>query len=146
MVAFDPASGELRPFQDVMFRRRKYASPRRCATSPSACSASSCCMPTAPTSPACPIPGPAAGPPGRGRHRVSLAAAGHRRTADDERALKRVFEQAVAKGCDGLICKSLDPAASIRRVHGASSGSSSSVTTTELTDILDLVMVVDIVG
>ena len=24
MVAFDPASGELRPFQDVMFRRRKY--------------------------------------------------------------------------------------------------------------------------
>src|SRR5918993_1261329 len=24
VVAFDPASGELRPFQDVMFRRRKY--------------------------------------------------------------------------------------------------------------------------
>ena len=23
VVAFDPASGELRPFQDVMFRRRK---------------------------------------------------------------------------------------------------------------------------
>ena len=24
VVAADPASGELRPFQDVMFRRRKY--------------------------------------------------------------------------------------------------------------------------
>ena len=49
VVAFDPASGELRPFQDVMFGAASTASPRRCATSPSACSASSCCMPTAPT-------------------------------------------------------------------------------------------------
>ena len=34
VVAFDPVSGELRPFQDVMFRRRKYGITEASRTSP----------------------------------------------------------------------------------------------------------------
>ena len=79
VVAFDPASGELRPFQDVMFRRRKYGITEAVRDFP----VSLFCFELLqlrrrrrPDPPA--VPG-AALAPGRGRHRVGAGPAGHRR-------------------------------------------------------------------
>jgi DNA ligase-1 len=106
VVAFDPASGELRPFQDVMFRRRKYGITEAVSDYP----VSMFCFELlyadgkdltrlpylerrAALADAITI-----------SPRLRLATA---ERVDDEAALERVFEQAVAEGCEGVICKSV---------------------------------------
>jgi DNA ligase-1 len=110
VVAYDPAAGELRPFQEVMFRRRKHgiaeavrdvpvglfcfellyadgqdltqlSYPERRARLADAIS-----------------PSP----------RLQLTTATHVSTPPE---LDAVFEQAVADGCEGLLCKSVSPTA-----------------------------------
>ena len=49
VIAYDPAANELRPFGEVMFRRRKHGIAEAARDVPVACSASSCCTPTART-------------------------------------------------------------------------------------------------
>jgi DNA ligase-1 len=100
VVAFDPASGELRPFQDVMFRRRKYGITEAVSDYPVSMfcfellyadgtdltrlpylerrAALAEAITTAP--------------------RLRLATA---EQVDDEAEMERVFEQAVAEGCEG---------------------------------------------
>ena len=110
LVAFDPEAGELRPFQEVMFRRRKHgiaeaardvpvglfcfellyadgqdltrlSYPQRRARLAEAITASA---------------------------RLRLTTATHVSTAA---ALDETFEQAVTDGCEGLLCKSISPTA-----------------------------------
>jgi len=110
LVAFDPAAGELRPFQEVMFRRRKHgiaeaqrdvpvglfcfellyadgqdltrqSYPQRRARLAEAITPSA---------------------------RLRLTTATQVTTAT---ALETAFEQAVTDGCEGLLCKSVSPAA-----------------------------------
>jgi DNA ligase-1 len=110
LVAFDPAAGELRPFQEVMFRRRKHgiaeavrdvpvslfcfellyadgedltrrSYPQRRAWLAEAITPSD---------------------------RLRLTTATEVATPTD---LDAAFEQAVADGCEGLLCKSVSPAA-----------------------------------
>ena len=110
VVAFDPAAGELRPFQEVMFRRRKHgiadavrdvpvslfcfellfadgqdltqlSYPQRRARLAEAITPSA---------------------------RLRLTTATEVTTAN---ALDEAFEQAVTEGCEGLLCKSVSPVA-----------------------------------
>jgi DNA ligase 1 len=128
VVAFDPASGELRPFQDVMFRRRKYGITEAVSDYPVSMfcfellyadgtdltrlpylerrAALAEAITTAP--------------------RLRLATA---EQVDDEAEMERVFEQAVAEGCEGVICKSVATSAAYRRGRVAGPGLSSSATT-----------------
>jgi DNA ligase 1 len=65
----------------------------------------------------------------------------------DEAALERVFEQAVAEGCEGVICKSLDPAASYQAgARGWQWIKLKRDYRSELTDTLDLVVVGGLAG
>jgi len=113
IVAFDPAAGELRPFQEVMFRRRKHgiadavrdvpvslfcfellfadgqdltqlSYPQRRARLAEAITPSA---------------------------RLRLTTATQVTTAS---ALDEAFEQAVTEGCEGLLCKSVSPVAGYR--------------------------------
>jgi DNA ligase 1 len=110
VVAIDPASGELRPFQDVMFRRRKHGIAEATKDVP----VSLFCFEllyadgedltglpylerrarlAAAVSPS---------------ERIKLATA---EQVGDSDALETLFQQAVADGCEGLICKSTNPGA-----------------------------------
>jgi DNA ligase 1 len=105
-VAFDPASGELRPFQDVMFRRRKYGITEAVRDFPVSLFCFELLYADGQDLTRLPYL------ERRARlaeavtvsERLRLAAA---EQVDDEAALERLFEQAVAEGCEGLICKSL---------------------------------------
>ena len=146
VVAADPVSGELRPFQEVMHRRRKHgiteaiddvagqpvllrpAVRRRRGPDPA------------------PLPG-APGPAGRGGHPVPAPASGHRRPGRRRGALERFFEQAVTDGCEGLICKSLSPDAGYQAgARGWPWIKLKRDYRTELTDTLDLVVVGALAG
>jgi len=129
VVAFDPASGELRPFQEVMFRRRKYGITEAVSDYP----VSMFCfellyadgtdltrLPYLERRAA--LAGAISPSP-----RLRLATA---EQVSDEAGLERVFEQAVAEGCEGVICKSVNSTApTTRPERAAGSGSSSSATT-----------------
>ena len=110
VVAVDPASGELRPFQDVMFRRRKYGIDEATKDVPVSLFCFELLYADGED---------LTGLPYRERRarlakavtpstRLQLAAASE---AADEAHLETVFQQAVADGCEGLICKSLSPTA-----------------------------------
>ena len=58
------------------------------------------------------LPG-AAGPAGRGAHAVGPAPADHGGRGSQPEALDATFEQAVADGCEGLVCKSVGPDAEL---------------------------------
>jgi DNA ligase-1 len=128
LVAADPASGELRPFQDVMFRRRKYGINEAVSDFP----VSLFCFELlyADGTDLTRLPylerrarlADAITP----SERLRLATA---EQVDEEAALERVFEAAVAEGCEGLICKSVNPAVTYQAGPGAGHGSSSSATT-----------------
>jgi DNA ligase 1 len=65
----------------------------------------------------------------------------------DEPALERMFEQAVAEGCEGLICKSLDPAAGYQAgARGWQWIKLKRDYRSELSDTLDLVVVGGLAG
>jgi DNA ligase 1 len=110
LVAFDPAAGELRPFQEVMFRRRKHGIAEAVRDVP----VSLFCFELL----------YADGedltrlsyPQRRARLAEEITPSDRLRltTATDvanSAALDAVFEQAVADGCEGLLCKSVSPTA-----------------------------------
>ncbi len=110
VVAFDPAAGELRPFQEVMFRRRKYGI--------------SDAVRDVPVSLFCFELLYADGqdltrlsyPERRARLAEAITVSPRLRltTATEvatPAALDAAFEQAVTDGCEGLVCKSVSPAA-----------------------------------
>jgi DNA ligase-1 len=110
VVAVDPASGELRPFQDVMFRRRKYGVDEATKDVPVSLFCFELLYADGEDLTGLPYlerrarlakavtPSP--------RLRLTTA-----EQVDDEARLETVFQQAVADGCEGLICKSVAPTA-----------------------------------
>ena len=110
MVAVDPASGELRPFQEVMFRRRKYGIDEAIKDVPVSLFCFELLYADGEDLTGLPYlerrarlaeavtPSP--------RLRLTTA-----EQVDDEGRLETVFQQAVADGCEGLICKSVAPTA-----------------------------------
>jgi DNA ligase 1 len=146
VVAFDPASGELRPFQDVMFRRRKYGITDAVRDYP----VSMFCFDLLYADGEDLTRLPYLERRGRLAEAVTASARLRLATAEqvsDEAALEKMFEQAVAEGCEGLICKSVAPEAGyqagargwqwikLKRDYRA-----------ELTDTLDLVVVGGLAG
>jgi DNA ligase-1 len=146
VVAFDPASGELRPFQDVMFRRRKYGITEAVSDYP----VSMFCFELLYAD-------------GRDltrlpylERRAALAEAitisprlrlATAEQVDDEQALERVFEQAVAEGCEGVICKSVATTAQYQAgARGWTWIKLKRDYRTELSDTLDLVVVGGLAG
>jgi DNA ligase 1 len=108
VVAFDPASGELRPFQDVMFRRRKYGIAEATKDFP----VSMFCFELLYADGADLTRLPYLERRARLAEAVTASARLRLATAeqvDSEPALEAVFEQAVAEGCEGVICKSVAP-------------------------------------
>jgi DNA ligase-1 len=146
VVAFDPASGELRPFQDVMFRRRKYGITEAVSDYP----VSMFCFELLYAD-------------GRDltrlpylERRAALAEAitisprlrlATATQVDDKAALERVFEAAVAEGCEGVICKSVATSAAYQAgARGWTWIKFKRDYRTELSDTLDLVVVGGLAG
>jgi DNA ligase-1 len=100
VVAVDPASGELRPFQDVMFRRRKYGIDEATKDVPVSLFCFELLYADGEDLTGLPYL--------ERRARLRLTTAEQTSDAD---ALETHFQQAVADGCEGLICKSLSPTA-----------------------------------
>jgi DNA ligase-1 len=107
-VAYDPAAGELRPFQEVMFRRRKYGISEAVRDVPVSLFCFDLLYAAGEDLTRVPYP----------RRRERLAGAltlsdRIRLTTSVEvgtpGALDATFEQAIADGCEGLICKSTGP-------------------------------------
>ena len=110
VVAFDPAAGELRPFQEVMFRRRKHGIAEAARDVPVGLFCFELLY--------------AEGqdltrlsyPERRARLAEAITASDRLRlttatNVDTAAALDETFEQAVADGCEGLLCKSISPTA-----------------------------------
>jgi DNA ligase-1 len=146
VVAFDPASGELRPFQDVMFRRRKYGISEAVRDFPVSMFCFELLYADGDDLTGLPYL--------ERRSRLAEAVSTSERvrlaTAEqvsDEQALERIFEQAVAEGCEGLICKSLDPKASYQAgARGWQWIKLKRDYRSELSDTLDLVVVGGLAG
>jgi DNA ligase 1 len=146
VVAFDPASGELRPFQDVMFRRRKYGIAEATKDFP----VSMFCFELLYADGADLTRLPYLERRARLAEAVTPSARLRLATAeqvDDEAALERMFEQAVAEGCEGLICKSVAPTAPYQAgARGWTWIKLKRDYRSELTDTLDLVVVGGLAG
>jgi DNA ligase-1 len=113
VVAFDAAAGELRPFQEVMFRRRKHGISDAIRDVPVGLFCFELLYADGADLTQLPYP----------ERRARLAAAitpapQLRLTTASEMtepaALDAWFEQAVTDGCEGLVCKSVGPDASYR--------------------------------
>jgi DNA ligase-1 len=146
VVAFDPASGELRPFQDVMFRRRKYGITEAVSDYPVSLFCFELLYADGTDLTRLPYlerrarlaeaitPSP----------RLRLATA---EQVSDEAALEATFEQAVAEGCEGVICKSVAPTASYQAgARGWQWIKLKRDYRSELSDTLDLVVVGGLAG
>ena len=141
VVAFDPASGDLRPFHEVMYRRRTHGITEATAQVP----VSLFCFDLLYAD------GEDLTHLGYLQRRERLAAAvitsGPLRLATAEEVtdvarLDAFFEQAVADGCEGLVCKSIAPAAGYQAgARGWTWVKLKRDYRTELTDSLDLVVV-----
>jgi DNA ligase-1 len=146
VVAFDPTSGELRPFQDVMFRRRKYGISEAVRDFPVSMFCFELLYADGTDLTRLPYL--------ERRDRLAQAITASERlrlaTAEqvaDTQALEATFQQAVAEGCEGLICKSLDPAASYQAgARGWQWIKLKRDYRSELTDTLDLVVVGGLAG
>jgi DNA ligase 1 len=145
-VAFDPASGELRPFQDVMFRRRKHGISEAVRDFP----VSMFCFELLYADGADLTRLPYLERRARLAEAVTVSERLRLTTAeqvDEEAALERLFEQAVAEGCEGLLCKSLS--AGVGYQAGARGWSWIKLKRdyrSELSDTLDLVVVGGLAG
>jgi DNA ligase 1 len=141
VVAFDPASGELRPFQDVMFRRRKYGIAEATKDVPVSMFCFDLLYADGEDLTRLPYlerrahleravtPGP------------TLRLATSQQVGDVD-ALEALFEQAVADGCEGLLCKSLAPTPGYQAgARGWQWIKLKRDYRTELSDTLDLVVV-----
>ena len=145
VVAFDPASGELGPFQEVVFRRRRYGLGEAAKDVP----VSLFCLELL-SADGADLTGLASA---ERRRRLAEAVtpapagAGHRRAGRRRGRSGGVVEQAVADGCEGLICKSPDPQAVGQA--GARGWRWSKLKwdyRSELSDTLDLVVVGGLAG
>jgi DNA ligase 1 len=110
VVAFDPASGDLRPFQDVMFRRRKYGITEAVRDIPVSLFCFELLYADGEDLTRLSYPERRARLAGAitpsERLRLSTAI-----QVSDEAGLEAAFEQAVTDGCEGLLCKSTSPTA-----------------------------------
>ena len=146
VVATDPVSGELRPFQDVMFRRRKHGITEAVSDYP----VSLFCFDLLYADGTDLTRLPYLERRARLTQAITPSARLRLATAEqvsDEPALEMVFEQAVAEGCEGLICKSLDPTAGYQAgARGWQWIKLKRDYRTELSDTLDLVIVGGLAG
>ena len=110
VVAFDPAAGELRPFQEVMFRRRKHGIAEAVRDVPVSLFCFELLYADGEDLTRLSYPqrrarlAEAITPSAR----LRLTTATQVTTAN---ALDEAFEQAVTEGCEGLLCKSVSPIA-----------------------------------
>jgi DNA ligase 1 len=110
VVAFDPAAGELRPFQEVMFRRRKYGISEAVRDVPVGLFCFELLYADGQDLTRLPYPERRA----RLAEAITLAPRLRLTTATEvatPAALDVAFGQAVTDGCEGLVCKSVSPAA-----------------------------------
>ena len=141
VVAYDAAAGELRPFQEVMFRRRKYGISEAVRDVPVGLFCFELLYADGEDLTRLPYP----------QRRARLAEAVTlspqlRLTAATEvatpAALDAAFEQAVTEGCEGLVCKSVGLDASYRAgARGWQWIKLKRDYRTELSDTVDLVVV-----
>ena len=108
VVAYDAATGELHPFQEVMFRRRKHGIGQAVLDVPVGLFCFELLYADGQDLTRLPYP----------RRRAALAAAitvsdrlrlTTATEVDDPAVLDAAFEQAVTDGCEGLVCKSAGP-------------------------------------
>jgi DNA ligase-1 len=145
-VAYDPAAGELRPFQEVMFRRRKYGISEAVRDVPVSLFCFDLLYAAGEDLTRVPYP----------QRRQRLAGA---LTLSDRirlttavevstpEALDATFEQAIAEGCEGLICKSTGPDSGYRAGNrGWQWIKLKRDYRSELSDTLDLVVVGAFIG
>ena len=110
VVAFDPAAGELRPFQEVMFRRRKYGISDAVRDVPVGLFCFELLYADGQDLTRLSYPERRA----RLAEAITVAPRLRLTTATEVATppdLDAAFEQAVTEGCEGLMCKSLSPAA-----------------------------------
>ena len=141
VVAYDAAAGELRPFQEVMFRRRKYGIAEAVRDVPVGLFCFELLYADGRDLTGVPYP----------QRRAALAQAitpGPRlrlttaTEVDDPAALEAAFEQAVTDGCEGLVCKSTGPASGYQAgARGWQWIKLKRDYRTELSDTIDLVVV-----
>jgi DNA ligase 1 len=141
VVAFDPAAGELRPFGEVMFRRRKYGIADAVRDVPVGLFCFELLFADGQDLTTLPYP----------RRRAALTQAitpspGLRLSTATEvgapAALDAAFEQAVTDGCEGLVCKSVGPASGYQAgARGWQWIKLKRDYRTELSDTVDLVVV-----
>ncbi len=146
LVAADPASGELRPFQEVMFRRRKHGIAEAVRDVP----VSLFCFDLLYADGQDLTRLPYLERRARLEGAVTLSPRLRLATAEQvssEEALEALFEQAVADGCEGLLCKSLTPTAGYQAgARGWLWIKLKRDYRTELSDTLDLVVVGALAG
>jgi DNA ligase-1 len=110
VVAFDPASGELRPFQEVMFRRRKHGIAQAARDVPVGLFCFELLYADGQDLTRLPYL------QRRARLAEAITPSARLRLATASQVtsaagLDEAFEQAVTDGCEGLVCKSVSPAA-----------------------------------
>jgi DNA ligase-1 len=108
VVAFDPAAGELRPFQEVMFRRRKYGITDAVRDVPVSLFCFELLYADGQDLTRLSYPERRA----RLAEAITVSPRLRLTTATDVAtppALDAAFEQAVTDGCEGLVCKSVSP-------------------------------------
>jgi len=113
VVAFDPAAGELRPFQEVMFRRRKHGIAEAVRDVPVGLFCFELLYADGQDLTRLSYP------QRRARLAEAITPSGRLRLTTATQvatpaALDAAFEQAVTDGCEGLLCKSVSPAADYR--------------------------------
>ena len=110
VVAFDAAAGELHPFQEVMFRRRKYGIAEAVRDVPVGLFCFELLYADGEDLTTLPYPQRRA----RLAEAITVAPQLRLTTAievSSPAALDAAFEQAITDGCEGLMCKSISPAA-----------------------------------
>jgi DNA ligase-1 len=146
VVAADPASGELRPFQEVMYRRRKHGIAEAMDEVPVSLFCFDLLYSDGQDLTRLPYP------ERRARLAQAITPSGRLRLATAEQvstveALEALFEQAVADGCEGLLCKSVATAAHYQAgARGWQWIKLKRDYRTELSDTLDLVVVGALAG
>lgn len=140
-VAFDAAAGELRPFQEVMFRRRKHGITEAARDAPVGLFCFDLLYADGEDLTRLPYP------QRRARLAAALTLSDRLRLTtavevDTPEALDLAFEQAIADGCEGLLCKSVAPEAGYRAgARGWLWIKLKRDYRTELSDTVDLVVV-----
>jgi len=141
VVAADPATGELRPFQEVMYRRRKHGIAEAARDVPVSLFCFDLLYADGDDLTRLPYP------QRRARLTQAIDASPQLRLttaprADDAPALEAAFEQAVTDGCEGLVCKSMAPTSGYQAgARGWQWIKLKRDYQTELSDTLDLVVV-----